>query len=81
MRIDSGRDTHETGVERNILSRVRLQGEDRHPGRIVRNPLHIAKLQARAFLHRFTEQKPIEPRRPAIPPAGQRALYTEYIRW
>src|ERR1039458_2924537 len=69
-RIDSGCDTHEAGMERELLSRWRPHRELGYPRRTVGNPLDFAILDARAFLNRFTEQKPIEPRRSARPPAG-----------
>src|SRR5208282_4526871 len=70
VRIDSGRDTHEAGIERNLLSGWRPHRELGHPRRTVGNRLDFAILDARAFFHRFTKQKPIEPRRSASPPAG-----------
>ena len=70
VRIDSGCDTHEAGIERDILSGWRPYREFGHPRRIVGNRLDFTIQDARAFLNRFTEQKPIEPRRLASPSAG-----------
>src|ERR1017187_7243864 len=68
--IDSGCDTHEAGIELDPLSGWRPQRELGHPRGAVGNRLDFAILDARAFLNRFTEQKPIESRRSAGPPAG-----------
>ena len=71
--IDSGSDGHEAGIQRYALSGFRPNCQPGHPGGAIGHGLNFAIQDVRAFLDRFTQQKPIEARRSAAPPAGQRA--------
>ncbi len=70
VRIDSGGDGHEAGLERDPLSGLRSHRQAGHPRRGIGNGLDFAIQDARAFLDRLTQQKPIEPRGSAAPSAG-----------
>ena len=67
--VDSGGDTDEGGLERGRLSRGRLRRRRGLPRCTVGNRLNVTILDARAFLHRLAEQKPVKSRWPAQSPA------------